>query len=110
MITVPSNKYRTGDKIIYTSDDPSEGLTSSGMYYVYVYKRNIIKFVKDQFELYTENPTFINVGSGQLREVLPNQSAIEVQKNQNLKFDLSDSSLSFVDKESLILHWRCQHL
>ena len=29
MITVPSNKYRTGDKIIYTSGDPSEGLMAS---------------------------------------------------------------------------------
>ena len=98
MITVPDNKYRTGDKVIYTSGDPSEGLTASGMYYVYVYKKNIIKLVSDRFELYTENPTFVNVGSATTGSIARVNPRIEVQKNQNLKFDLSDSSLSFVDK------------
>ena len=98
MITVPSNKYRTGDKIIYTSGDPSEGLIASGMYYVFVYKRNIIKLVMDKFELFTENPSFVNVGSATTGTIARINPRIEVQKNQNLKFDLSDPSLSFVDK------------
>ena len=60
MITVPSNKYRTGDKIIYTSGDPSEGLIRQECI-MSTFTNGISKFVMDKFELYTENPTFVNV-------------------------------------------------
>ena len=52
----------------------------------------------DKFELYTENPTFVNVGSATTGTIARINPRIEVQKNQDLKFDLSDPSLSFVDK------------
>lgn len=95
---VPENKYFTGDKVIYTSGDPSENLTASGMYYVYSYMNNKIKLVEYLSELSSENPTFVNVGSattGTLSKINP---GVRAQKNQYIKFDLSDTSLSFVDK------------
>jgi hypothetical protein len=53
---VPENKYFTGDKVIYTSGDPSENLTASGMYYVYSYMNNKIKLVEYLSELHHGNP------------------------------------------------------
>jgi hypothetical protein len=97
-ITVPENKYKTGDKIIYTSGDPSEGLVASDMYYVFNYKNNLIKLVDEAYQLFSENPDFINVGSATTGTIARINPQVTVQKNQNIKFDLSDSSLSFVDK------------
>ena len=95
---VPQNKYFTGDKVIYTSGDPSENLTASGMYYVYSFRNNVIKLVEYLSELSSENPNFVNVGSattGTLSKINPE---VKGQKNQYIKFDLSDRSLSFVNK------------
>ena len=94
---VPENKYKTGDKIIYNTPNnkPSENLTDSGLYYVYVLKNDTIKLVENKFELTKENPTFVNVGSAKTATLSRINPPIEIQKNQKLKFDLSDSSLSF---------------
>ena len=95
---VPENKYKTGDKVIYTHASPSEGLTASGMYYVYVFKNNTIKLVSEKYQLFDENPEFVNVKSTSTGSISKINPRIEVQENQNIKFDLSDTSLSFVDK------------
>jgi hypothetical protein len=94
-IQVPKNKYRTGDKIIYDSSDPSENLESSGLYFVYVLQNNLIKLVEESFELSKQNPTFVNIGSAKSCTISRINPQILVEKNQNIKFDLSDSSLSF---------------
>ena len=98
IFTVPVNKYNTGDKIIYTADTVSEGLIRETMYYVYVYKPGQIKLVRDYSELLSENPSFINVGSAQTSTFSRINPPVTIQKNQNIRFDLSDSSLSFTDK------------
>lgn len=96
--TVPNNKYITGDKIIYSADVASEGLIDEMMYYVYSFDRDTIKLVLNASELESENPEFINVGSAQTAEIARINPSVHIQKNQNLKFDLSDSTLSFTDK------------
>jgi hypothetical protein len=95
--TVPQNKYKTGDKIIYNTPNnkPSENLTDSGMYYVYVFNKNTIKLVEDKFELTKENPTFVNIGSAKTAVLSRINPSVEIQRNQKLKFDLSDDTLSF---------------
>jgi len=94
---VPENKYKTGDKIIYNTPNnrPSENLIDSGLYYVYVLRNDTIKLVENKFELTKENPTFVNVGSAKTATLSRINPPIDIQKNQTLKFDLSDSSLSF---------------
>ena len=95
--TVPANKYNTGDKVIYTSDNPSDNMTSSDMYFVYNLKNDVIKLVRNANELLSENPTFVNVGSAKTATLSRINPQVEIQKNQNIKFDLSDSSLSFTN-------------
>ena len=92
---VPTNKYFTGDKVIYTSDNPSVNMTSSDMYFVYNLKNDVIKLVRNKSELNSENPTFVNVGSANTATLARINPQVEIQKNQIIKFDLSDSSLAF---------------
>lgn len=92
---VPSNKYNSGDKIIYSSSDPSLNLTASSMYYVFKNTQDTIKIVKNKYELSNENPNFINIGSATTAIISRINPGVFVQKNQNIKFDLSDPSLSF---------------
>jgi len=94
--TVPSNKYRLGDKIIYTSNDPSQNLDDNGLYYVYPQENDKIKLVKNVSELRKQNPKFINVGSATTGTISRINPEVRIQKNQNIRFNLSDSSLSFV--------------
>jgi len=96
--TVPINKYVTGDKIIYSADVASEGLYDEMMYYVYSYDRTSIKLVLNEVELTSENPQFINVGSAQTATIARINPTVHIQKNQKLKFDLSDKSLAFTEK------------
>ena len=95
--TVPTNKYFTGDKVIYTSDNPSVNMTSSDMYFVYNLKNDVIKLVRNKNELNSENPTFVNVGSANTATLARINPQVEIQKNQIIKFDLSDSSLAFTN-------------
>ena len=95
--TVPQNKYRLGDKIIYTSTDPSQNLDSNSIYYTYPFKNDKIKLVKNVSELTKESPNFIKVGSATTGTISRVNPELKVQQNQNVRFDLSDQSLSFVN-------------
>ena len=65
---------------------------------MYVFKNNTIKLVSEKYQLFDENPEFVNVKSTSTGSISKINPRIEVQENQNIKFDLSDTSLSFVDK------------
>ncbi len=95
--TVPENKYQIGDKVIYSSVIPDPSLSNKGLYYVYVFKNDQIKLVEYASELGKENPTFVNIGTAHTTTISRINPAIKVQKNQNLKFNLSDDSLSFTN-------------
>ena len=93
-IGVSTNTFKTGDRIIHTSSSPSGGLVDEKMYYVYLDTSTTIKLVVDRFELDKISPNFINItsaGIGTISKINP-----VVNANTNLKFDLSDESLSFV--------------
>ena len=92
---VPVNKYQLGDKILYTSETPSENLYSNNFYYVYPYKTGHIKLVEHASELTKGNPKFVNVSTASTGTFAKVNPQITIQKNQNLKFNLSDQSLSF---------------
>ena len=94
-IGVGTNTFKTGDKVIYTSSSLVGGLQDESMYYVYADTSTTVKFVKNKFELELVNPNFINLsstGSGSLARINP---SIVGFKNITLRFDLSDTSLSF---------------
>jgi len=93
-IGVATNTFKTGDKIIHTSNSPSGGLVNEKMYYVISDSPTTIKFVENKFELNSIKPNFVNIttaGIGTISKINPSVTA-----STNLKFDLSDSSLSFI--------------
>ena len=100
-ITIQNHGYLTGQKVIYTAITPLTGLSNDEIYY-------IVRFNKDKFKLATtyynaikDNPeiiNFVDATSGTLSLVNP---AINIIPNQIIKFDLSDSSLSFAKDSNL---------
>ena len=96
-LTVSDHDYVKGDKVIYTSSNPAGGLTDNGIYYAIPYNKDKIRLVNDRFEIQKENPSFVNLTSkgsgGTISKINP---LVITRRNSNLKFDLSDSSLSFL--------------
>ena len=67
------------------------------MYYVDFYDQTNIRLVEERIELQSKNPKFVTIsstGAGTLSKVNP---SLLLRKNQQLKFDVSDSSLSITD-------------
>ena len=96
-VTVTNHGFRVGEKVIHTSSNPAGGLENEVMYYVIPFDTNRVRFVKYKFEVLEQEPSFVNITSqgsgGTLSRINP---LVTTRKNNNLKFDLSDSSLSFL--------------
>jgi len=96
-ISVTEGVFNLGDKVIHTASTPSGGLVDEKMYYVIFYDKTNIRLVEDRIQVQSTNPKFVDITSasaGTLSKVNPSLLA---RKNQQIKFDLSDSSLSFID-------------
>jgi hypothetical protein len=96
-IQVPSNKYELGDKVLYTSDYSGDVLISNQMYYVVPFLDDKIKLVQYPSEISKNSPNFVRVGLADTGTIARINPQIKVQKNNNLKFNLSDSSLGFIN-------------
>ena len=93
-ITIPNHNYYTGQKVIYTSASPSNGLIDNKIYYVLVVDSNNIKLCESYYQTQQLDPLIIDITSstaGTISEINPQ---IIVKRNQVIIFDLSDSSLS----------------
>ena len=96
-IRINDHDFITGDKVIHTSSDPTGGLTNEAMYYVVSYDKDSIRLVDERFEIQEEDPNFKNLTSSGLGGTLSRiNPLVTTRKNSTLKFDLSDSSLSFL--------------
>ena len=93
-LNLSKHKFKTGEKVFY--DGSAVGL-STGSYYVYRVDDDIIQLGKTRYDVVTFPPNVVAIttntgGSGQeLSKINPE---IEVVKNNNITFDLSDSSLN----------------
>jgi len=97
-ISIDEHGLFTGDKVYYTADTVSSGLTT-GDYYVFKVDSDTIKLCDTYIDSLNVPPTTIDItgtgGSAQsLSIVNPRISSV---KNNNLVFDLSDSSLAGYD-------------
>ena len=96
IINVASHNLKTGDKIIYSANVAANGL-SNGFYYVYKVDDNNIKLSETYIDCAeTLPPRTISIAStgGSSQSISLINSPISVIKNNNLVFDLTDSSLS----------------
>lgn len=89
--------FKLGDKVIHTSSSPSSGLEDNAIYYVVPFNDTKVRLVREKYEVNLENPDFVDISSasgGTLSKINPR---VQTKKNNTLTFDLSDSSLSFIN-------------
>ena len=102
-ITISSHGFETGDKIIHTSDYPSEGLKSGKVYYVVKVDRNTIKLSNTLTDSKKIDPVIIGISSASYGTINPINPKINLYKNSTVVFDLSDDSLAYV-RQVLYIH------
>ena len=94
-ITLTSHKFKTGDKVLYSSTDQIASGLNTGIYYIYKIDSNTIQLAETYYDTQLDSPNIINIigiGGSQHSLGLVNPP-IEVIRKSNLVFDLSDSSL-----------------
>jgi hypothetical protein len=101
-ISIENHQYLTGDKVIHTTelDESSTDLIKNQIYYVVVLDPNTIKLSNSYYEATLQNPVTVDINIttsyGQLSLVNP---PIKLYRNETIKFDLTDKSLSFINNE-----------
>jgi len=91
---LPKHNLKTGNKILYQSTSPATGL-STNFYYVYEVTSNKIKLCETLKDSFTIPPITVGITSAPsaTHTISPIHSEIQTYKNNNLVFDLDDSSL-----------------
>lgn len=95
VINLPSHNFKTGQKIFYNAIEPQISGLSTGEYYVYRNNSNNIQLCETYLDSISSPPTIISIGSsgGNTQEISQINPRILSVKNNNLVFNLSDSSL-----------------
>ena len=97
---INSHNYTTGRKVLYVSTSPFGGLQNNEFYYVVVVDKDTFKLSNTLYNTSLDNPICIEItgsGTGIFYEVNP---PLKVIKNQDIVFNLSDSSLSYLQNGS----------
>ena len=95
-ITINSHGFKTGDKIIHTSELSSVGLSSDRFYYIVRVDDNRFKLSDTYFDATQLKPTIVGITSASLGTINPISPSIKLYKNSTVTFDLSDATLSYV--------------
>ena len=94
-LTLTEHGLKTGDKVFYDSDLIISGL-STGSYFVYRIDDNTINLANTRFDAVSNPPTVVSFGStgGSSQELSPINPRLNVVRDNNLVFNVNDSSLS----------------
>jgi len=99
-ITIINHNYKQGQKIIHTSSSPSGGLVNEKIYYVIVLDSNTIKLSENLYSTKKTIPDAVNITSASFGTILQINPQLNSIRNQTFIFDVSDSSLSFIQNLS----------
>jgi len=97
-ITIQNHGFINGQKVVHTSSSPAIGLQNNKIYHVVIVDSNTIKLSNTYYSAVSLQPEIVGItssSSGTLSSVNP---PIEVYKNSTVIFDLSDSSLSYINQ------------
>lgn len=94
-ITINSHGFKTGDKVIHTSEASSVGLSSDSVYYIVRVDDNRIQLSNTYYDSTKTNPSVIGISSASLGTINPITPLVKLYKNSTVTFDLSDPSLSY---------------
>ena len=106
-LTITSHGFKTGEKVFYNSSDLIVSGLQTGPYYVYRVDDDTIQLSETYNDAISIPPTIVSFGStgGAGQELSKVNPQIPVVKNNNLVFNVADSSLNgykfkiFYDKE-----------
>ena len=95
-LSIVSHKLSTGDKVFYDSSDEVISGLSTGSYYVYRIDDNTINLSNTKYNALSSPPSVVSFAStgGSGHQISRINPRIEVIRNNNLVFNLTDSSLS----------------
>jgi hypothetical protein len=96
-ITILDHNFENGQKIVYTSASPSGGLSNNKIYYIVTFDKNSVKLSPSYYSATSSNPEIINITSASSGTLSPVNPPIKVYRNSSVTFDLSDSSLSYLN-------------
>ena len=97
-ITIINHGFVNGQKVIHTSASPATGLQNNKIYYVALVDSNTIKLSNTYYSVVSLQPEIVAITSSSTGTLSPVNPPIEVYKNSTITFDLSDSSLSYVNQ------------
>lgn len=99
-IQINNHKFKANDKIILTLTGTVTGLQTNGIYYVVPIDKNTVSLSSNY---YNDNisPTIIDFNGTSNGSIYLINPELTVYKNSTLTFDVSDSSLSFNDGNSI---------
>jgi hypothetical protein len=98
-IFIPDHRYSTGDKIIHTTEDLSSLLVNNQIYYVVVVDINNIKLSETYYEAISLNPNIVSINTASYGQFSLVNPSIKLYRNETIRFDLTDKSLSFINDE-----------
>ena len=95
-LSLGAHGLKTGDKVFYDATGELASGLSTGSYYVYKVNDDAVQLGETLVDVSSNPPTLVSIGSsgGPQQELSLINPQISVIKNNNLVFDLSDSSLS----------------
>ena len=99
-IRINNHGFYTGQKVIFTNNT-SAPIENNEIYYVIVFDSNNVRLAKTYYESKEPLPTFINFTTTFFGTISPINPQIRFYKNQKVRFDLSDSSLSYDNRGTL---------
>ena len=99
-INITDHGLSTGQKVIHTFTGSVSSLTNDKEYYVYVIDSNKISLVENAYEVTKPKPDFVKVAITTAGVLSPVNPPIELFRGSTVNFDLSDSSLSYIQNTS----------
>lgn len=97
-ITIENHNYKTGDKVIYVSDNPAGGLIPNEIYYIVRIDKDSFRLTRSSYQTTISNPEFVGIGStGLNHEISLVNPPLNMLEGSTLIFDLSDSSLADIN-------------
>ena len=94
IITIDNHEFYSGQKIIYTSSNPAQGLTNNGIYYIVVTDKNRFRLANSYENSLKEIPDTVGLGSTGAGTINPINPPLTLYKDSTVNFTLTDSSLS----------------
>ena len=99
-ITITNHGFRSGDKVVHTTTSNGYGPIDGELYYVIVVDNNTIKLSQKKSDALSSIPSYIGITSAYSGEIGLVNPPIQVYEDSTLVFDVSDSSLRFLQQST----------